>query len=101
MTDIDQTAGVGHGRLSRSLCILAILPVVVLTSFLSQVPTHAAAPEQSPTEAIQSTVTELLSILNEFADPRRSEARRREIEHVIRHHAQYEDMAKRSLGVSW
>ena len=43
--------------------------------------------------------SELLSILNKFADPP-SEARRREIEHVIRHHAQYEDMAKRSLGAS-
>ncbi len=101
MTDIDQTAAVGHRRVSRSLCLLAIIPVAVLTGVLSQVPVHAAAAEQSPTEAIQGTVTELFSILHEFADLPRSEARRREIERVIRHHAQYEDMAKRSLGASW
>ncbi len=43
----------------------------------------------------------MLSILKELKDPNRSEARRGEIEQVIRHRVHYEDMAKRSLRGSW
>jgi phospholipid transport system substrate-binding protein len=100
MTDIDQTVGANYRRVARPLFLLAILSVVALTGFLSPLPIYAAG-DQSPTETIQGTVTDLFSILNEDADSRRSEARRREIERVIRGHAQYEHMAKRSLGVSW
>lgn len=61
----------------------------------------AAWPEQGPTETVRGTVSELLSILKALKGPSRSEARRLEIEQVIRQHVHYEDMAKRSLGVSW
>ena len=101
MTDIDETVSAGHRRVSPSVRLLAVFSVVVLTGVLSQMPVDAAAPEQNPTETIKGTVTELFSILHELKDPHRSEARRREIEQVIRHHAHYEDMAKRSLGASW
>jgi phospholipid transport system substrate-binding protein len=57
--------------------------------------------EQSPSETVKGTVSELLYILKELKGPSRSEARRWEIEQVIRHHVHYEDMAKRSLGSSW
>jgi phospholipid transport system substrate-binding protein len=68
---------------------------------MSLTPANAAWPEQGPTEAVKGTVTELLYILKELKEPSRSEARRWEIEQVIRHRVHYEDMAKRSLGASW
>ena len=64
-------------------------------------PAIAAWPEQRPTESVKDTVTELLNILKDFNEPSRFEARREQIEQVIRHHVHYEDMAKRSLGTSW
>lgn len=60
-----------------------------------------ARSEQGPTETVRGTVSELLYILKELKDPSRSEARRWEIEQVIRHHVHYEDMARRSLGAPW
>jgi len=75
--------------------------VVALTVLMGLTQATAAWSEQGPTETVRGTVSELLDILKELTDPSRSEARRWEIEQVIRHHVHYEDMAKRSLGVSW
>jgi phospholipid transport system substrate-binding protein len=75
--------------------------VAAISLLMGIVPATAAWSEQGPTEAVKGTVSELLSILKELKDPTRSEARRWEIEQVIRHHVHYEDMAKRSLGASW
>ena len=59
--------------------------------------------EYSPTEAVQSTITDLLSILGNEAlkQPDRSEGRRHHIEEIIRHRVSYEQMAQRALGVPW
>ena len=59
--------------------------------------------EYSPTDAVQSTITELLSILGNEAlrQPARSEERRHHIEEIIRHRVSYEQMAQRALGVPW
>ena len=75
--------------------------MAMVTCFMSLTPANATGPEQAPTEAVKGTVTELLYILKELKDPSRSEARRWEIEQVIRRRVHYEDMAKRSLGTSW
>ncbi|MBA3754381.1 MAG: ABC transporter substrate-binding protein [Nitrospira sp.] len=75
--------------------------MAMIICLMSQTPVTAAGSEQGPTETVKGTVTELLSILKELKDPNRSEARRGEIEQVIRHRVHYEDMAKRSLGGSW
>ena len=75
--------------------------VVAISLLMSIVQAAAAWSEQGPTETVRGTVSELLSILKEFKDPGRFDARRWEIEQVIRHHVHYEDMAKRSLGTSW
>lgn len=75
--------------------------VAAISLLMSIVQAAAAWSEQGPTETVRGTVSELLSILKEFKDPGRSDARRWEIEQVIRHHVHYEDMAKRSLGTSW
>jgi len=68
--------------------------------------THEAmrgANEYSPTDAVQHTITELLSILGNEAlrHPARSEARRHHIEEIIRHRVSYEQMAQRALGAPW
>ena len=78
-----------------------VIAVAVIICSMRLAPAIAALPEQRPTEAVKDTVTELLYILKEFKEPSRSEARRWEIEQVIRHRVHYEDMAKRSLGASW
>ena len=59
--------------------------------------------EYSPTDAVQHTITELLSILGNEAlrHPARSEERRHHIEEIIRHRVSYEQMAQRALGVPW
>jgi phospholipid transport system substrate-binding protein len=59
--------------------------------------------EYSPTDAVQSTIIDVLSILGNEAlkQPARSEERRRHLEEIIRHRVSYEQMARRALGVSW
>ena len=61
------------------------------------------AKEYSPTDAVQSTITELFTILGNEAlrQPARSEERRHHIEEIIRHRVSYEQMAQRALGVPW
>lgn len=87
------------GRRQRSWRGGLLVAVVSLCVGLTQA--TAAWSEQGPTEAVKGTVSELLDILKELKGPSRSEARRSEIEQVIRHRVHYEDMAKRSLGTSW
>lgn len=77
------------------------LLVVVVSLCVGLTQATAARSEQGPTEAVKGTVSELLDILKELKGPSRSEARRSEIEQVIRHRVHYVDMAKRSLGASW
>ncbi len=78
-----------------------VISVAMVTCVMSLMPANATGPDQGPTDAVKGTVTELLSILKELKDPIRSDARRWEIEQVIRRRVHYEDMAKRSLGTSW
>ncbi len=75
--------------------------VVVITLLMTIMQTTAAWSDPGPTDSVKGTVSELLSILKDLNDPSHSEARRGEIEQVIRHHVHYEDMARRSLGASW
>ena len=85
-----------HQRSWRGMVLVGAISLL-----MSLVQATAAWSEQGPTETVKGTVSELLYILKELKDPSRSEARRWEIEQVIRHHVHYEDMAKRSLGASW
>jgi phospholipid transport system substrate-binding protein len=100
MTDIDETVRGGR-HASRFACFLAVVPIVLITCLVSLMPVDAAGYEPTPTETINGTVSELFTILKEFQGPDPSQARRGEIERVIRRNVRYEDMAKRSLGVSW
>ena len=101
MTDNSRPAGAARRFWLRQVSWRGIALVAAISLLMGIVQATAAWSEQGPTEAVKGTVSELLSILKELKDPTRSEARRWEIEQVIRHHVHYEDMAKRSLGASW
>lgn len=101
MTDNSRTAGAARRFWLRQVSWRGMALLAAISLLMGIVQATAAWSEQGPTEAVKGTVSELLSILKELKDPTRSEARRWEIEQVIRHHVHYEDMAKRSLGASW
>jgi len=77
--------------------------MAVLLNLLVMAGTSAATPEQTPTDSVKLTVSELIQILGDqnLNDPNRSEERRRLIERTLRDKISYEDMAKRSLGSAW
>jgi phospholipid transport system substrate-binding protein len=58
---------------------------------------------RSATDAVTSTITELLRVLDDdtLKQPEQAEARRREIEDIIKQRVDYEEMAKRALGAPW
>lgn len=60
-------------------------------------------PVQSPTESVRSTITEVTGILRnrQLKQPEQAAARREMIEAVLRRRVDYEEMAKRSLGLHW
>ena len=62
--------------------------------------THAAS---TATEAVKSTVAELIQVLDDpyLKEHERAEQRRHEIERIVRHRVSYEEMAKRALGTRW
>jgi phospholipid transport system substrate-binding protein len=65
--------------------------------------TRVVPTEYSPTESVKNAIIDVLSILGNEAlkQPGRSEERRQQIEQVIRHRVNYEQMAQRSLGAPW
>ena len=82
-----------HHWLKKPPVILTIVdggPLVVPTKY-------------SPTETVKNTITEVLAILGSetLRQPGQVEGRRQQIEQVIRHHVNFEQMAQRSLGTPW
>lgn len=76
---------------------VCLLGLVVLTG-------AAVAPAKlTPTESVSGTINAVIRILDTDAlkQPGRSEERRREIERLLRHRMNYEQMAQRALGDSW
>ena len=65
--------------------------------------TRVAPLDYSPTESVKQTISDLHSILGNEAlrQPGRSEERRQQIEHVIRHRVNFGQMAQHSLGAPW
>jgi len=61
------------------------------------------ATEYSPTESVNYTITDVLSIIGNQAlkQPGQSQERRRQIEQVIRHRVNFGQMAQSSLGAPW
>lgn len=88
--------------------IRAIMLVCTITVAWISAPLAAAAPstipaESTATEAVKSTVTELIQVLDDtrLKAPERAEQRRHEIERIVRQRVSYEEMAKRALGAPW
>ena len=82
-----------HHRLTKLPAMIAMVHGVTLV----------APTEYSPTESVKNTINDLLFILGNEAlrQPGRSEERRHQIEQVIRHRVNFEQMAQRSLGAPW
>lgn len=81
--------------------VTLVMRVFALVAILVMVPGVQAATDDSPTQAVKSTITELLRILKTQKEWSRADERRAAIEQVIRRHVSYAEMAKRCLGESW
>jgi phospholipid transport system substrate-binding protein len=59
--------------------------------------------ESSATEAVKSTINDLMRVLDDDAlkQPEQAKERRHKIEEVIKHRVDYEEMARRALGAPW
>ena len=57
----------------------------------------------SATEAVKGTINDLIQVLDDetLKQPEQAEERRREIEEIIKHRMDYEEMARRALGAPW
>ncbi|MDR4479205.1 MAG: ABC transporter substrate-binding protein [Nitrospira sp.] len=72
----------------------------LLVVVLAAIPGHAltSGAGQTPTDAVERTMKDMLYILTELKDASRSAQRQWEIEQVVRRAFNYEEMAERSLG---
>jgi len=78
-------------------CIRGLAAVILLVGGASADPGGAA------TEAVRSTINEVIRVLKdaELKKPGRAEERRRLLEKVIGDRFNYEEMARRALGTQW
>jgi phospholipid transport system substrate-binding protein len=81
--------------------VTLVMRIFALVAILVMIPEVQAATDDSPTQAVKSTITELLRILKTQTGWSRADERRSAIEQVIRRHVSYAEMAKRSLGEPW
>lgn len=74
-----------------------------LAPFITAAELSAPHNESAATEAVKSTVTELMQVLDDeqLKQPERAEQRRHEIERIVMRRVSYEEMAKRALGTAW
>jgi phospholipid transport system substrate-binding protein len=77
--------------------------IISLVALLALTGTGTAVAELTPTEAVKSTIADVIHILDnaELNQPGRAAERRQMIEQVVRDRVSYEEMAKRALGVPW
>ena len=59
--------------------------------------------ESSATEAVKGTINDLFKVLDDetLKQPEQAKKRRHEIEEIIKHRVDYEEMARRALGAPW
>lgn len=78
---------------------LSSFPVVPAASLEATPPSS----ESAATEAVKSTVTALIQVLDDqqLKAPERAEQRRQEIERIVMRRVNYEEMARRALGATW
>lgn len=84
------------------LAMLLLIPCSVWQASGADGPETASA-TRSATDAVKSTITELLRTLDDpsLKQTDRSDERRQAIERIIMQRVSYEEMAKRSLGTPW
>lgn len=82
------------------VCTIAVAWVSAPLGATEHSTTHAAS---TATEAVKSTVAELIQVLDDpyLKEHERAEQRRHEIERIVRQRVSYEEMAKRALGTLW
>lgn len=63
----------------------------------------AVPAESAATDAVKSTIAELIQVLDDarLKEPEHAEQRRHEIERIVMRRVSYEEMAKRALGSPW
>jgi len=89
-----------------SLTINHLMKVTLLAAtcivMMAGSPSPAAAGAEA-TEAVQGTIAKVMGVLDDerLKGPERVEARRHEVEEIIRQRVDYEEMAKRTLGTQW
>ena len=59
--------------------------------------------ESTATEAVKSTISDLIQVLDDetLKQPEQAEERRHQIEEIIKHRVDYGEMARRALGAPW
>ena len=59
--------------------------------------------KSSTTETVKGTINDLIQVLDDetLKQPEQAEERRHEIEEIIKHRVDYEEMARRALGAPW
>lgn len=90
------------GQRALPLLLSGIVAGLTLASPLLSI----AAPngiDPSATEAVKNTINELMRVLDDdtLKQPEQAEKRRHEVEEIIKHRVDYEEMARRALGAPW
>ena len=90
-----------HAWVSRIGMVTLVGVMVLSEGHLSTAAQNGIEP--SATQAVESTIIDLKHVLNDDAlkQPERAQERRHEIEEIIKHRVDYEEMARRALGVPW
>lgn len=91
-------------RGGSTTCASAWAAAACLSALLLPPGTGAGEPGMpSPTDSVRSTITEVTAILRNqpLKQPEQAASRREMLEAVLRQRVDYEEMAKRSLGLHW
>ena len=93
----------GPQRLVQALLLICATTVCWISSPVGATEPSPIQTVSAATEAVKSTVTELIQVLDDaqLRLPERSEQRRSEIERIVMRRVSYEEMAKRALGAPW
>ncbi len=89
-------------RHAHLLFLSGIVAGLIMTS-VSLAATTSNGIESSATEAVKATINDLIQVLDDesLKQPEQAEERRHEIEDIIKHRMDYEEMARRALGAPW
>jgi len=90
-------------RLAHLMFLSGMLAGLTMASSPSLATTTPNGIESSATEAVKGTINDLIQVLDDetLKQPEQAEERRHEIEEIIKHRVDYEEMARRALGAPW